>query len=112
MIKKHRRKIRRVLNPKLQGRLPTALSPSGAGGGREVDLARGGGRPGGVLGHDPAGAGAGGGEAGWVQRRQPPPRAMEAGVPEHVLWMQSGHAQDKAARQYVVLNATNADLLF
>ena len=33
-------------------------------------------------------------------------------MPEHVLWMQSGHAQDKAARQYVGLNATNPDLLF
>ena len=32
--------------------------------------------------------------------------------PEHVLWMQSGHAQDRAARQYVVLNATNPELLF
>ena len=39
-------------------------------------------------------------------------KAIEAGVPEHVLWMQSGHTQDKAARQYVVLNTTNPDLLF
>lgn len=31
---------------------------------------------------------------------------------EHVLWMQAGHAQDRAARQYVVLNATNPVLLF
>ena len=29
--------------------------------------------------------------------------AIEAGLPEHVLQMQSGHAQDKAARQYVPL---------
>jgi hypothetical protein len=29
--------------------------------------------------------------------------AIEAGVPEHVLWMQSGHAQDRAARRYVRL---------
>ena len=27
--------------------------------------------------------------------------AIEAGVPEHILWMQSGHAQDVAARCYV-----------
>ena len=31
---------------------------------------------------------------------------------EQMLWMQSGHAQDKATRQYVVRNATNSDLLF
>jgi hypothetical protein len=29
--------------------------------------------------------------------------AIEAGVPEHVLWMQSGHAQNLAARRYVQL---------
>ena len=29
-----------------------------------------------------------------------------------MLQMHSGHAQDRAARQYIVLNATNADLLF
>jgi len=27
--------------------------------------------------------------------------AIEAGVPEAITWMQSGHAQDKAARRYV-----------
>jgi hypothetical protein len=31
--------------------------------------------------------------------------AIEAGVPEHILWMQSGHAQDVAARQYVQLGS-------
>lgn len=31
--------------------------------------------------------------------------AIEANVPEHVLWMQSGHAQDKAARRYVQLGS-------
>ncbi len=32
--------------------------------------------------------------------------AIEAGgVPEHILWMQSGHAQDVAARRYVQLNS-------
>ena len=36
--------------------------------------------------------------------------AIQAGVPEHVLWMQSGHAQDRAARRYVRL--TNPDLLY
>ena len=36
--------------------------------------------------------------------------AIEAGVPEHVLWMQSGHAQDRAARRYVRL--TNPDRLY
>ena len=30
---------------------------------------------------------------------------IEASVPEHILWMQSGHAQDKAARVYVTLNS-------
>ena len=29
--------------------------------------------------------------------------AIEAGVPEAILWMQSGHAQDVAARRYVQL---------
>ena len=36
--------------------------------------------------------------------------AIEAGVPEHILWMQSGHAQDRAARRYVRL--TNPDCLY
>jgi hypothetical protein len=36
--------------------------------------------------------------------------ATEAGVPESILWMQSGHAQDRAARRYVRL--TNPDRLY
>ena len=32
-------------------------------------------------------------------------KAIEGGVPEHILWMQSGHAQDVAARRYVQLNS-------
>jgi hypothetical protein len=36
--------------------------------------------------------------------------AIEAGVPEHILWMQSGHAQDRAARRYVRLQ--NPDRLY
>jgi hypothetical protein len=31
--------------------------------------------------------------------------AIEAGVPEAILWMQSGHALDVAARRYVALNS-------
>jgi hypothetical protein len=31
--------------------------------------------------------------------------AIEAGVPECILWMQSGHAQDAAARRYVRLQS-------
>ena len=31
--------------------------------------------------------------------------AIEANVPEHILWMQSGHAQTKAARVYVQLRS-------
>jgi hypothetical protein len=31
--------------------------------------------------------------------------AIEAGVPEAILWMQSGHAQDVAARRYVRLGS-------
>ena len=31
--------------------------------------------------------------------------AIEAGVPEAILWMQSGHSQDLAARRYVELNS-------
>jgi hypothetical protein len=31
--------------------------------------------------------------------------AIEAGVSEAILWMQSGHAQDLAARRYVELNS-------
>ena len=52
------------------------------------------------------------GFSGVCARRGGITTAIEAGVPEHVLWMQSGHAQDRAARQYVVLNATNPELLF
>ena len=36
--------------------------------------------------------------------------ATEAGVPENILWMQSGHAQNRAARRYVRL--TNPDRLY
>ena len=36
--------------------------------------------------------------------------ATEAGVPENILWMQSGHAQDRAARRYVRL--TDPDRLY
>ena len=36
--------------------------------------------------------------------------ATEAGVPENIMWMQSGHAQDKAARRYVRL--TSPDKLY
>ena len=31
--------------------------------------------------------------------------AIDAGVPEAILWMQSGHAQDVAARRYVQLRS-------
>ena len=31
--------------------------------------------------------------------------AIEGGVPEPILWMQSGHAQDVAARRYIQLNS-------
>ena len=31
--------------------------------------------------------------------------AIEAGVPEVITWMQSGHAQEKAARRYVELKS-------
>ena len=31
--------------------------------------------------------------------------AIEAGVPESILWMQSGHALDVAARRYVTLRS-------
>lgn len=33
--------------------------------------------------------------------------AIEGGVPEHILWMQSGHAQSLAARRYVQLSSPN-----
>ena len=36
--------------------------------------------------------------------------ATEAGVPENIMWMQSRHAQDKAARRYVRL--TSPDKLY
>ena len=36
--------------------------------------------------------------------------AIEAGVPEHIHWMQSIHAQDRVARRYVRL--TNPDRLY
>ncbi len=38
------------------------------------------------------------------------PVATEAGVPENIMWMQSRHAQDKAARRYVRL--TSPDKLY
>jgi len=31
--------------------------------------------------------------------------AIEAGVPEAILWMQSGHSQSRAARTYITLNS-------
>ena len=31
--------------------------------------------------------------------------AIEAGVPEVILWMQSGHSQNRAARSYITLNS-------
>ena len=31
--------------------------------------------------------------------------AVEAGVPEAILWMQSGHVQDVAARRYIKLGS-------
>jgi hypothetical protein len=31
--------------------------------------------------------------------------ATAAGVPESIMWMQSGHAQDVAARRYIQLNS-------
>ena len=36
--------------------------------------------------------------------------AIEAGVPEHILWIQSGHSQDKSARGYARL--TDPDRLY
>ena len=36
--------------------------------------------------------------------------AIEAGVPEHILWMQSGHAQDKSGRRNVRL--TDPDIFY
>ncbi len=36
--------------------------------------------------------------------------AAEAGVPESIMWMQSGHAQSMAARRYVRL--TDPDRLY
>ena len=32
-------------------------------------------------------------------------RRLPPDVPEHILWMQSGHAQDAAARRYVRLGS-------
>jgi hypothetical protein len=45
------------------------------------------------------------GFSGVCARRGGITTAIEAHVPEHVLWMQSGHAQTRAARQYVVLSS-------
>ena len=36
--------------------------------------------------------------------------STEAGVPESIMWMQSGHSQDRAARRDVRL--TNPDRLY
>ena len=52
------------------------------------------------------------GFSGVCARRGGLTTAIEAHVPEHVLWMQSGHAQTRAARQYVVLSSMNPELLF
>ena len=41
--------------------------------------------------------------SGIIARRGGLSTAIEAGVPEAILWLQSGHAQDVAARRYVQL---------
>ena len=38
------------------------------------------------------------------------PQSIEAGVQEHILWMQSGHGQDMSARRYARL--THPNLLY
>jgi hypothetical protein len=43
--------------------------------------------------------------AGVSARRGGLSTAIEAGVPEVILWMQSGHAQSPAARHYITLNS-------
>jgi len=43
--------------------------------------------------------------AGVSARRGGLSTAIESGVPEAVLWMQSGHAQSRAARRYVTLQS-------
>ena len=52
------------------------------------------------------------GFSGVCARRGGITTAIKAGVPEHVLWMQSGHAHTRAARQFVVLSATYPEFLF
>jgi len=51
------------------------------------------------VGHDPAWF------SGVCARGDGIPRAIEAKVPEHILWMQTGHSQSKAARGYVTLGS-------
>ena len=43
--------------------------------------------------------------SGVCARRGGISRAIEANVPEHILWMQTGHSQSKAARVYVDLGS-------
>jgi hypothetical protein len=38
--------------------------------------------------------------------------AIEAGVPEHILWVQSGHAQDAAARRLGYIQLGSPALLY
>ena len=48
--------------------------------------------------------------AGVCARRGCISTAIEANVPEAILWLQSGHAQSRSARVYI--NLTKPDLLF
>jgi hypothetical protein len=43
--------------------------------------------------------------SGMSARRGGLSTAIKAGVPEAILWMQSGHAQDVAARRYIQLGS-------
>jgi hypothetical protein len=54
----------------------------------------------------------GSGFSGICARRGGITTAIEAGVPEVVLWMQSGHAQERSARRYIAVSRGRPEALY
>jgi len=54
----------------------------------------------------------GAGFSGICARRGGITIAIEAGVPEVVLWMQSGHAQERSARRYIAVSRGRPEMLY
>ena len=54
----------------------------------------------------------GSGFSGICARRGGITTAIEAGVPEVILWMQSGHAQERSARRYIAISRGRPEVLY